>query len=288
MMDLITNIVFLAVTVCFLGIYIYSLILNLVRAINTNKQLKKDPQVIEGTVVEVTPVKKRVYVKVQFKSESNHQLFDVLYELTQAEFKDQYYVNQKVKIYYPKVEGSKKIHCFPTYLEGMKIAPEAGPIFTDALVTASGLFITLFSLYQMISKNVFSGNVPLVSSQSLTTETGVVSTFNIFSFFIFLVIYLVLLSYLLERITGISREHSENYLKICGLLVKAEVVTYKLMRTKNANGVRQARVKISFNTNKGEKVESEIYSFLYTENPEQYISILYDPRRPQMAVYLRG
>ena len=80
MMDLITNIIFLAVTVCFLGIYIYSLVLNLVRAIKTNKQLKKDPQVIEGTVVEVTPIKKIVYVKVQFKSESNHQLFDILYD----------------------------------------------------------------------------------------------------------------------------------------------------------------------------------------------------------------
>ncbi len=288
MIDLITNVIFLVVTIAFLGVYIYSLILNLVRALKTNKQLKNDPQVIEGTVVEVIPVKKRVYIKVQFTSQSNHQTFDMVYELTQAEFKDQYYVNQKVKIYYPKIEGNDKIHCFPTYLEGKKITPQAGPIFTDALITASGIFITLYSLFSMISKGAFKGNVPLIASSTFTTDAEVVGTFNIFSFFIFLIIYLVLLSYLIERIVGISREHSESYLKIYGLLVKAEVTTYKLMRTKNAQGVRQARVKISFSTNKGEKVESEIYSFLYTENPEQYISILYDPRRPQMAVYLKG
>lgn len=288
MVDLITNIIFLVVTVVFLGVYIYSLVLNLVRALKTNKQLKNDPQIVEGTVVEVVTAKKRVYIKVQIVSQSNHQVFDMIYELTQAEFKDQYFVNQKVNIYYPKIDGNKKIHCFPTYLEGMKITPQAGPIFTDALITASGIFITSYSIFSMITKGVFKGGVPLISGGAFTTETEVVGTFNMFTFFIFLVIYLVLLSYLIERIVGISREHSESYLKICGLLVKAEVLTYKLMRTKNAQGVRQSRVKISFNTNKGEKVESEIYSFLYTENPEQYISILYDPRRPQMAVYLRG
>lgn len=288
MIDLIANIVFLVVTVGFLGVYIFSLVLNLIRAIKTNKKLKEDPQMVEAKVVEIVPVKKRVYVKVQFTSKSNHQLFDVVYELTQNEFKDQYYVGQKLNIIYPKIEGNKKIHCFPTYLEGMKMSLEAGPIFTDALITGSGLFITFFSLFEMITKNAFKGNVPLVAAGTLSGNQEAVGTLNFFTFIIFFIIYLVLLSYIIERIAGISREHSENYLKVYGLLVKAEVTTYKLMRTKNAQGVRQSQVKINFCTNKGEVINSEIYSFLYTESPDQYISILYDPRRPQMAVYLKG
>ena len=98
----------------------------------------------------------------------------------------------------------------------------------------------------------------------------------------------VLMTYLLERIGGISKDHSENYLKICGLKAKAEVITYKLARTKNANGVRQSEIKIEFRTNKGEKVNAQIVSFMYTEHPDQFIDILYDGRRPQMAVYVRN
>ena len=41
-------------------------------------------------------------------------------------------------------------------------------------------------------------------------------------------------------------------------------------------------------TNKGEKVNAQIVSFMYTEHPDQFIDILYDGRRPQMAVYVRN
>jgi len=289
MSDLITNVVFLIVTIIFLGGYVFSLVLNLTRAIKTNKILKANPQYVEATITEVTKVKKRIYVKAQFISQSNHRPFDTVFELTENEFKDQYYVGQKLNIIYPKIEGTKQIHCFPVFLEGQKIKLEAGPIFTDSIMVAAGLFITIYSIFRMITTNAFKGGVPLISMAQLSgTEDAIPATFSLFNFVIFLVIYVVLISYLIERIIGISKDHSENYLKIYGLLVKAEVVTYKFTRTKNEKGIRQSQVKIAFSTNKGEKVEAEIYSFMYTENQEQYISILYDPRRPKMAVYLKG
>lgn len=280
-MNIATNIIFLVVAGAFMLLYAFNLVLNIIRAIKTNKLIKADPQTLEATVVEVTQVKKRVYIRVQYTSTSNLQTFESIYELTQKEFNDQYYVGQKLNIVFPKISGNKRIHCFPTYLEGSKIVVEAGPIFTDSLILASGIFIFTFSLYNMLIKGVFTNNLPLISID------GSDSTLTWLTVLIFLIIYFVLMTYLIERIVGISKDHSENYLKMCGLKAKAEVITYKLNRTKNANGVRQSEIKIEFRTNKGEKVEANIVSFMYTEQPDQFIDILYDGRRPQMAVYVR-
>lgn len=281
-MNIATNIIFLVLTGAFMVLYAYNLVLNIVRAVKTNKLIKADPQNLEATVVEVKQVKKRVYVRVQYTSTSNLQTFESIYELTQKEFNDQYYVGQKLNIIFPKITGTKRIHCFPTYLEGTKIVVEAGPIFTDCLILASGIFIFCFSLSNMLVKGVFTNNLPLISLD------GSDSTVTWLTLLIFLIIYFVLMSYIIERIGGISKDHSENYLKMCGLKAKAEVITYKLNRSKNANGVRQSDIKIEFRTNKGEKIEANIASYMYTEHPDQFIDVLYDGRRPQMAVYVRN
>lgn len=281
-MNIATNILFLVVSGAFTILYVFNLILNLIRAIQTNKLIKADPQSLEAKVVEVRQIKKRVYIRVQYTSTSNLQTFESIYELTQKEFNDQYYVGQKLNIIFPKITGTSRIHCFPTYLEGTKINIEAGPIFTDCLILASGIFIFTFSLCNMLAKEVFINNLPLISLD------GTDSTLTWLSVLIFLIIYFVLMTYIMERITGISKDHSENYLKMCGLKAKAEVMTYKLNRTKNANGIRQSEIKIEFRTNKGDKISANIVSFMYTEHPDQFIDILYDGRRPQMAVYVRS
>lgn len=281
-MNIATNIIFLVLTGAFMVLYAYNLVLNIIRAVKTNKLIKADPQTLEATVVEVKQVKKRVYIRVQYTSTSNLQTFESIYELTQKEFNDQYYVGQKLNIIFPKITGTKRIHCFPTYLDGTKIVVEAGPIFTDCLILASGIFIFCFSLSNMLVKGVFTNNLPLISLD------GSDSTVTWLTLLIFLIIYFVLMSYIIERIGGISKDHSENYLKMCGLKAKAEVITYKLNRSKNANGVRQSDIKIEFRTNKGEKIEANIASYMYTEHPDQFIDVLYDGRRPQMAVYVRN
>ena len=256
-MDLFTNILFLCVTIMFFGIYVFNFVLNIVRAKQTNKLLKQDPQKIEGTVTEIVKTPKRVYIRVRHKSETNNQTFETIFELTPNEFKDQYYENQQVEIIYPKISGNKKIHCFPVYLSGTKLSVEAGPIFTDGIMMAAGLFIFLFSLYNMLQTGAFKGNVPLIASDASQT-----SSMNWLSLLMFLMIYFVLLSYLLERLTGISSMHSQNYLKICGEKTRAEVITYKLNKSKNEKGVRQSEIKIEFSTKQGEQIQTQILSFI--------------------------
>ena len=281
-MNLVTNILFLVVTGCFMGLYAFSFVLNLIRAIKTNKLIKSDPQTLEASVIEIAHVKKRVFVKVRYTSTSNHQTFESIFSMTQNEFKDQYYEGQQLNIVFPKIEGTKRIHSFPVYLEGAKLKIEAGPLFTDGLIFGAGVFIFTFSLWNMLAVNAFSGEVPLISGD------GSLSSMNLLTILVFFVIYFVMMTYILERVGGISKEHSENYLKICGLRAKAEVITYKLNRNKNQDGVRQADIKIEFRTNKGEQVNTSLASFMYTSQPDQYIDILYDGRRPQIAVYLRS
>ena len=116
-MNLFTNIIFLVVTGAFMGLYAVSLVLNIVRAIQVTKLIKQDPQTLEATVIEIATVKKRVFIKVRYTSESNHQTFESIFSMTQSEFKDQYYEGQEVEIVYPKITGTNKIFCFPIYLK---------------------------------------------------------------------------------------------------------------------------------------------------------------------------
>ncbi len=286
-MDLFLNILFLCVlTICF-GIYVFNLVLNIIRAVKTNKIVKEDPQTLKATVVEIMKAPKRVYIKVRHKSEANNQTFETVFELTPNEFKDQYYEGQEVEIIYPKVTGTKKINCFPIYLSGQKIGVEAGAIFSDALMASAGLFILLFSLFNMLEAGAFNGGVPLISMLASTDNNYVEPSMQPLTIIIFLIVNVMLLPTLLERLTGISNAHSQNYLKIYGVKTRAEVVTYKFNRSKNEKGVRQSEVKIEFRTKQGEKIETQIFSFMYTEKQEPFVDILYDPRRPQMAVYLR-
>ena len=95
------------------------------------------------------------------------------------------------------------------------------------------------------------------------------------------------MSYIIERLVGMTKDHNEKYLKICGLRAKAEVMTYKLTKTKNAQGVKQSQIKVSFRSNVGEKIETDISSFMYTEKPDQFIDVLYDGVKPKRAVYLK-
>ena len=76
-MNIATNIIFLVITATFMGVYAYNLVLNLVRAIKTNKLLKADPQKIEATVVEVKQVKKRVYVRVNTSQRATCKLLNL-------------------------------------------------------------------------------------------------------------------------------------------------------------------------------------------------------------------
>ena len=107
--------------VLFMFMYIACFILNLIRAIKVNKSMKVSYETVKGKVLEIINEKKRVYVKVEYMSPTNHINFVDFFEFTEKEFGDQYYVDQEVEIYYPNVSNFKRVTCFPTYLQGEKI-----------------------------------------------------------------------------------------------------------------------------------------------------------------------
>ena len=79
----------------------------------------------------------------------------------------------------------------------------------------------------------------------------------------------------------------QNYLKLYGNIAKARVKTYKFSRQKNSKGNKESIIDIEFSTSEGEQVNTRLTSFLYTETQEEYIDIIYDPKKPKNVVYLR-
>ena len=67
----------------------------------------------------------------------------------------------------------------------------------------------------------------------------------------------------------------------------AEVKTYKFGRNKDAKGNKESMLQIEFYDNKGNLVQANLNSYMYTETQEQYINILYDLKNPKNVVYMR-
>ena len=59
-MNLIVNILVLLVIIGFVGVFLFSFILNLIRAINANKAIKNNPSYVEGKVIEITKDKNNI------------------------------------------------------------------------------------------------------------------------------------------------------------------------------------------------------------------------------------
>lgn len=282
-LNILINVVFLLITFGFMCLYLVSLIMNLVRSIKVIKSVKKSPKKIAGKVVEITEDKKGVYVKYKYTSPVNNQIFTDMIILNKKDFKDQYYVDQDIEIVYPDVEKYKRVYYFPKFINDQKVKIESGPLFTDILLVCAGVGIFAYTLFLMISVKAFSGSVQLVGSSS---SEEIVSVFNMFSFLAILVIYFMLFSYVLERLISGSVEHTHNYLKLCGIMCTAKVITFKFGRTKDANGNKESQMKIEFYDN-GDLIQTNLNSHLYTETQEEYIKILYDPKHPKTTVYLR-
>ena len=293
-MNFILNLLAVILTMAAACVFLTSLIINLVRALKVNKLMKLDPDFVEGKVVEVINHKNRVYVRVEYVSKVNMLKFTELFELTQKEFNDQYYEGQSVKVYYPKLDGVKNVTCFPTYLEGQKMGISAGQLFTDILLFGGGAWIAWVVLNYMITpcKNTgligleWNGRPFINSTRNLDTiAEGAEPCLSGIYVIIILMFYVMLFTYIKERLFGMSAEHKTAYLKICGIKGTAEVKTFKFGRSKNAQGVKESLLEIEFFTNSGEKVNCSLNSYLYTQTQEQYIDILYDEKNPKNVVY---
>lgn len=287
----IINILFLSITLGFMVLYFVSLILNIVRASKTLKQLKTNPKTVKAVVTEISEDKHNVYIKFKYTSNVNRQTFNDMISMPKSDFKDQYYVDQEIEIIYPDTDGFKRVYYFPRFFKEQKRKIEGGPLFTDILICVAGTAIFVYTLVQMILKpGAFNGTVELVQAggifQPVTETSSQEGLFNMFTVIIMMVVYFMLFSYVLERLISASVEHTHNYLKLCGIMCTARVVTYKFGRSKDSKGNKESQMKIEFYDN-GELIQANLNSHLYTETQEEYIRILYDPKHPKTTVYMR-
>jgi hypothetical protein len=270
--------------VLFMFMYIACFILNLIRAIKVNKSMKVSYETVKGKVLEIINEKKRVYVKVEYMSPTNHINFVDFFEFTEKEFGDQYYVDQEVEIYYPNVSNFKRVTCFPTYLQGEKIKVKMGPVVTDLILAIVGVLMTGWFTSLIIQLGGFyifnQGNT---SSENIA-DCGSFSSALIYMLPLFM--FISTIPYVIERLTTASKEENQTYLKLSGAKCMAEVKTYKFGRNKDAKGNKESMLQIEFYDNKGNLVQANLNSFMYTETQEQYINILYDLKNPKNVVYL--
>lgn len=288
-MDLVINLIFFTIVSVFMVLYIVSFIINLVRANKVNKSMKEKCIKVKGTVSQIVEEKRRVYVKVDYKSLTNGENFYQIFEFTKSEWTNQYQEGDIVDIIYPDTTDLKNVICFPVYLEGMKVKVESGPVFTDGLVAFSGIFIFVLVLITYITKNGFSDYTSLCN-WNLSSCTEAVKDYEMFSLMyviMILFIYIMLLGYLKERFTSLSATQNQNYLKLAGYSSTAKVLTFKYGRSKNQNGLKEAQLKIEFYTYNGEKVVTDLNSYMYSESKEEFIYVLYDAKKPQNCVYLK-
>lgn len=288
-MDLAINLIFFTIVSVFMVLYIVSFIINLIRAIKVNKGMKDKCVKVKGTVSQIVEEKRRVYVKVDYKSLTNGENFYQVFEFTQSEWTNQYQEGDTVDIIYPETADLENVICFPVYLEGMKVKVESGPVFTDALVAFSGVFIFTLVLMTYITKNGFSDYASLCN-WNLSSCTETVKEYEMFSLMyviMILFIYVMLIGYIKERFTSLSATQNQNYLKLAGYSATAKVLTFKYGRNKNQQGLKEAQLKIEFYTYKGEKVIADLNSFMYSESKEEFIHVLYDDKKPQNCVYLK-
>ncbi len=293
-MNFILSLIAVIATIAAACVFLANVIINLMRAIKVNKLMKVDPDYVEGEVIEVINHKGRHYVRVEYVSKVNMLKFTQLFELTSKEFNDQYYEGQKVKVFYPKIQGVERVTNFPTYLEGQKIGLHMGQLFTDVLLFAGGAYIAWVVLNSVISPCQTTGLIGLQwngrpfieATRSLDTiAEGATPCLTGIYLIIIMMFYLMLFTYIKERLFGLSSEHKTDYLKICGIKGTAEVKTFKFGKSKNAQGVKESLLEIEFFTNSGDKVNCSLNSYLYTNTQEQYIDILYDEKNPKNVVY---
>lgn len=284
-METFLSIVYYILIILFMLAYIGCFVLNLIRAIKMQKAMKVEHEKVPAKVLEIIRERKRVFVKVEYMSPTSYVKFIDYFEMAEKEFKDQYYVDQELEIYYPKVEGIKRITCFPTYLEGQKIAIKAGPLVTDGILGLVGIFMTGWFTTLIIA----AGGFYIFHEANMTAAdmTDCTSFSSALVYMLPLFMYITTVPYLIERVLTASKEENQSYLKLYGAKCMAEVKTYKFGKNKDANGNKESLLEIEFYNNKGELVKTRLNSFMYTETQEQYINILYDIKNPKNVVYMR-
>lgn len=297
-MNFILNLLFIIITGAFMGLYLFNLILNFIRSYKATKAIKEKPACAQGVVSKIIVEKNREYVKVDFTSPNNGVKFNEVFQFSASKVKDFYYEGKEVKVFFKDCSKDEKVPCFPIYLEGEKISMQFAPLVTDLLMLGLGVYLFVYSLITVLVVDPTFGvhgltwgyTRPFIDATASfdTYKNGTpTAVFNVLYVVLFAMMYFMSFSYAKERLLGTGTDFINSYLKQYGVKGAAEVKTYKFTKNKNAQGVKESEVKIEFRTNSGELVETTIYSYLYSQSEEQFITILYDPKNPRNVVYMK-
>lgn len=260
---------------CFI-IFIVNFIISLIRDISIKKQLKENPKEIKARIREIQKGKNRVYVLVEFNSPHNRLLFTETYELFENEIKDKdFKVGDEIDLIYNDVTSWKKIWAFPLHIKSLKVKLDGGPLFANIALIVLSIYVCINMIIIYVQQNAFR------------TDIALTEMYNTFYIFIMIFVYGMVLTYVVTGLIDMPRRDLQNYLKLFGNIAKARVKTYKFSRQKNSKGNKESIIDIEFSTNEGEQVNTKLTSFLYTETQEEYIDIIYDPKKPKNVVYLR-
>ncbi len=273
------KIAYLTINIFFFLVFIVNFVVGLVRDLRYKKALKRNPQTIAAYIRQIDKVKNRIYMLVEFQSEHNRLNFTTTYEFFDSDLKGQEFnEGDQIDLIYNDISSWKRVMGFPLLIKSFKIKLEKGPLLLNIMLILFSIWVNANTISIYVKNNVFSKDV------AFTGEGGV---FNQIYVIIMVFVYAMVLSYVVVNIIEMPKKDMQNYLKLYGNVAKARVKTYKFGRAKNSKGNKESLITIEFSTNTGEQVETKLNSFLYTETQQEYIDILYDPKRPKCVVFLR-
>ena len=273
------KIAYIALNVFFFFVFVVNFVIGLVRDIKFKNAIKKNPQTLKAHVREIDKVKNRVYMIVDFQSPHNRLNFSEAYEFFESDLKGrEFTVGEEIDLIYNDVTTWKKVMGFPLLINEFKVKLERGPLFLNIMLIIFSIWVNINMILVYVNNDGFNPEVPFSGEGGL---------FNQIYVLIMVFVYAMILSYVVVNIAEMPKKDMQNYLKIYGNIAKARVKTYKFGRAKNNKGNKESIITIEFSTNEGVQVETKLTSFLYTETQQEYIDILYDPKKPKCVVFLK-
>lgn len=273
------KIAYIALNVFFFFVFVVNFVIGLVRDIKFKNAIKKNPQNLKAHVREIDKVKNRVYMIVDFQSPHNRLNFSEAYEFFESDLKGrEFTVGEEIDLIYNDVTTWKKVMGFPLLIKEFKVKLERGPLFLNIMLIIFSIWVNINMILVYVNNDGFNPEVPFSGEGGL---------FNQIYVLIMVFVYAMILSYVVVNIAEMPKKDMQNYLKIYGNIAKARVKTYKFGRAKNNKGNKESIITIEFSTNEGVQVETKLTSFLYTETQQEYIDILYDPKKPKCVVFLK-
>lgn len=270
-------IVFIVILSLFILFFITVMVINTLRLKKTNERLKTNKGVLEGIIEKVVTDDKNITMLVGFKSPTSLQGFNKRFVLSRKNhLPENYKEGQAIRLQYPKYDEAEKVLFFPIYLDGEKPQFNANFLYGSLALTVATVALLVYMIFYFIQKDAFNKNIN--------------DFFNLFNSFYIMFLslgYVIAINAMVTILITPSQESFHDYLKVYGIKATARVKTYKFGRSKDSHGNKECYLQIEYTTTTGEKVETRLSSFLYFQNQDEFIDILYTPNNTRNVVFFR-